>query len=130
VLKGNPHIDYFRSDCFSLGVVMHIVQTRTHPFGRDPHKRDSRILEGDDKRSIEESLGRCEQQLLLRLLSINPLQRPASAEEVLEDPFFGRAASLSGDAVFSAMLIDTVEFLEVRAGSTLSLGGICRSPTQ
>ncbi|MEM7099391.1 MAG: protein kinase [Pseudomonadota bacterium] len=86
MLQGdNPEV---RDDIYALGVVIYMIFTGTHPYGRMPATDASR--EGLQPDRVK-SLTRSQWRTLERCLSFNRKDRPENAQQIL-DGFFARAS--------------------------------------
>ena len=104
--------DVFAADCFALGVILHIIVSRHHPFGDGVAAavRAFRIM--SDEPTIDESLPADAQEFFKRILSTNPLCRPTANDCVqcsLARPTVPKAS-------LASIVIDIAEFLGVRSG--------------
>ncbi len=108
-----------RDDLFSLGVVIYMVLTGHHPYGRTPANEAAK--EGLKPERIKQ-LSRRRWRILERCLQFNRQNRPANAHEVLEG-LFGKTSwqiwSLVATGVLVtvsvlAMLHDSADIQEVK----------------
>jgi len=93
-LKRAPHLRYdYKSDCWSLGVVLYVLLSGQHPFYYFPFFGESiqdQIMSGSYKEmkgSCWKNVSSVAKDLVINLLSVNPEDRP-SAAEVLQHPWF------------------------------------------
>ncbi len=108
-----------RDDLFSLGVVIYMVLTGHHPYGRTPANEAAR--EGLKPERIR-SLSRRRWRMLERCLQFNRQNRPGNAHEVL-DGLFGKTSwglwSLVATGILvtvsvAAMLSNSADIQEVK----------------
>jgi serine/threonine protein kinase len=117
VIQGRE-VDNFKADCFGVGLLVHIILTRRHPFDEDAEdapvslasglqfQREMNITEG--KASISDSIDPHAQQLVQQLLAFEPEDRP-KVQLCCDSPFVLKRPDTH--SLFALVLVDTVEFL-------------------
>jgi len=82
-LRSTPHTSYTcKSDCWSLGVVLHCLLS-----GQQPSHSQLQISYENMMGEAWDSVSKAAKDLVMRLLSVEPEQRPSSAE-ILRHPWF------------------------------------------
>mgnify|MGYP000223751502 FL=1 len=117
VLKQDAHLNPFAADCFSLGVLLHVVLTRCNPFGNNVAEFHQHVinrfdsLTGKDAIEIQASLPGGAKSLIELLLQHDPSKRPQDAGEIQSHSFF--SSQSPAEVTLAVLVIDTVEFVAV-----------------
>eukprot|EP00750_Incisomonas_marina_P024411 INCI5112.5.p1 GENE.INCI5112.5~~INCI5112.5.p1 ORF type:complete len:992 (+),score=124.47 INCI5112.5:1160-4135(+) len=107
-----PRVDQKRADVFSLGVVMHIVLTRLHPFGQDEHERNANICRG--RSAVLVPVDQHSARMMVEaLIHQQPGARPCDGGDVLRrfQPFFNLPHLLDCSKTLAGLVTFASDFL-------------------
>lgn len=114
VLSGQ--YDAFKADLWSLGCILYVMLTGRFPFGSAQGRAlERRILSGDIA-ALPPSVSAPARDLTMRLMSMNPKERP-SLDEVLRHPFFTSSSSSLTGSFVERMVVQTTEEGSLVTGS-------------